>query len=56
MSNEKSSGVGCLTIIWIVLVILKIFNLISLSWGWLIWPVVIWVALIVILIWVVTPD
>jgi len=56
MSETKSNGVGCLTIVWIVLVILKIFNLIPLAWGWLIWPAVIWIVFIIILVWIVGSD
>lgn len=36
--NNKSSGIGCLGIVGIVLVILKLANLITISWWWVLAP------------------
>lgn len=36
MAEDKSDNIGCLDTIFIVLLILKLFGLISLSWGWIV--------------------
>ncbi len=48
--NKKSSseGVGCLTVIGIVFVILKLTNLITWSWWWVLAPF--WGQLAIVLI------
>ncbi len=48
MKNEsKSGGVGCLGVIQIVLIILKLFNLISWSWFQVLIPLWIMLGLII---------
>lgn len=37
-TTASSGGVGCLTVIGIVLVVLKLFNLIDWSWIWVLAP------------------
>ena len=36
MAEDKSNNIGCLDVIFIVLLILKLFGLISISWWWII--------------------
>lgn len=39
-SNSSSGGVGCLSVIFIVLLILKLFGVINISWWWVCAPVI----------------
>ena len=47
-NNDKSKGIGIITIIQIVLIILKLCGLIDWSWKWVLAPL--WIGLILALI------
>lgn len=51
MSNNSSSssGVGCGTVIFIVLLILKLFGIINISWWWVFSPILIGLGITLIL-------
>ena len=48
MANSNSSGVGIMTITFLILVILKLFGVISISWWWVFSPLIIGFAIGVI--------
>lgn len=50
MENSKSTGIGIFGVIQIVLIILKLFNVINISWGAVFIPTYISLALIVIVL------
>lgn len=47
-NNDKSKGIGIITIIQIVLIILKLCGLIDWSWKWVLAPT--WIGLILALV------
>ena len=53
MSKSSSSGIGLLGVIFIILLILKLFGVISISWWWVFSPiiieVVIWIFIILLI-------
>ena len=50
MENSKSTGIDIFGVIQIVLIILKLFNVINISWGAVFIPTYISLALIVIVL------
>ena len=53
MSKSSSSGIGLFGVIFIILLILKLFGVISISWWWVFAPiiieVVIWIIILLII-------
>ena len=53
MSKSSSSGIGLFGVIFIILLILKLFGVISISWWWVFSPiiieVVIWIIILLII-------
>ena len=45
MANSNSSGTGILTITFLILLILKLFGVISISWWWVFSPLIIGFAI-----------
>lgn len=37
-NNSSNSGVGCMSVIFLILLILKLFGIISISWWWVCAP------------------
>lgn len=51
MSNSSSSnGVGCMTVIFLILLILKLFGVISISWWWVFAPILLEVAILIFVV------
>ena len=51
MSNSSSSNdVGCMTVIFLILLILKLFGVISISWWWVFAPVLLEVAILIFVV------
>ena len=50
MANSNSSGVGIMTITFLILLILKLFGVISISWWWVFSPLIIDVILVVLFV------
>ena len=49
-SNNSSSGIGCGGVIFIVLLILKLFGFINISWWWVFSPLLFGLAITIILL------
>ena len=53
MSKSSSSGIGLFGVVFIILLILKLFGVISISWWWVFSPiiieVIIWIILLLII-------
>ena len=51
-NNNSSRGIGCLGVIFLILLVLKLFGLISISWWWVFSPLFLslGIALIFVLI------
>lgn len=53
MSKSSSSGIGLFGVVFIILLILKLFGVISISWLWVFSPiiieVVIWIIILLII-------
>lgn len=53
MSKSSSSGIGLFGVVFIILLILKLFGVISISWWWVFSPiiieVVIWIIILLII-------
>ena len=47
-NNKKSNGVGCLGVVLIVFVVLKLCGLIQLSWFWVLSPL--WINILIAVI------
>ena len=45
MANSNSSGVGIMTITFLILLILKLFGVISISWWWVFSPLIVGFAI-----------
>ena len=45
MANSNSSGAGIMTITFLILLILKLFGVISISWWWVFSPLIIGFAI-----------
>lgn len=50
MANSNSSGVGIMTITFLILLILKLFGVINISWWWVFSPLIIEVILVVLFV------
>ena len=48
-NTSYSSGIGCFTMIFLILLVLKLFDLIHISWWWVFSPLIVDVGLFVIL-------
>lgn len=53
-NNKKSNGVGCLGVVLIVFVILKLCGLIQWSWFWVLSPLWITILIAVVIVAIVT--
>lgn len=53
-NNKKSNGVGCLGVVLIVFVILKLCGLIQWSWFWVLSPLWIPILIVVVIVAIVT--
>lgn len=53
MDNKNSGGVGILSVLQIIFIVLKVLNLISWSWWAVFWPtysgIALWILVLVIL-------
>ena len=49
-NNSSSNGVGCMTVIFLILLILKLFGVISISWWWVFAPVLLEVAILIFVV------
>ena len=47
---ESSNGIGCLMVVWIVFIILRLCGIITWSWWWVMSPFIISIALTILLI------
>ena len=48
--NSNSKGVGCMTVIFLILLILKLFGVISISWWWVFTPVLLEVGILILVV------
>ena len=50
MSKLSSSGVGIVTVIFLILLFLKLFGLTTISWWWIFSPIIIEVVIVILII------
>ena len=47
-NNQSSGGIGCLTTLALIFIVLKLLNVITWSWWWVLSPL--WIQIIIVLI------
>jgi hypothetical protein len=53
MASNSSSGIGLLGVIFLILLFLKLFGVISISWWWVFAPIIIEVVIFLIILFII---
>lgn len=53
MASNSSSGIGLLGVIFLILLFLKLFGVISISWWWVFAPIIIEVVIFLIVLFII---
>jgi hypothetical protein len=53
MASTSSSGIGLLGVIFLILLFLKLFGVISISWWWVFAPIIIEVVIFLIILFII---
>ena len=53
MASNSSSGIGLLGVIFLILLFLKLFGVISISWWWVFAPIIVEVVIFLIVLFII---